>query len=365
MKEAPLADGTARSRSVRYSSLKDVAALAQVSFQTASKVLNGSDVHVVPATAARIFAAAGELGYLPNVVARSLVQRSTSTIGLVIGNVTDASLARVAIGVQQEAAKSGHAILLGSVPSFDAHGAEVVRMLSERRVDGIIVAPPQLEDDFELAEMVQRWVPAVVLQHVSSGDVVPFVGSDELQAGRIATEHLLSLGHRSIGTVTGSFRRWTARSRLRGYREALAGAGLEARDDLVAEADWTPEGGAMAVRALVERQPRVTAMVVQNDEMAIGVLRELKYLGRHVPDDVAVVGCDDLLVGDYVTPRLTTVHVPFVEIGELAVRVLLECIEARASVAGEHLLPVSMVIRESCGSRPLVPPSEALRPRLP
>ena len=181
-----------------YASLKDVAAQAQVSFQTASKVLNGSDVRVAPETALRILAAADELEYRPNALARSLLQQSTATIGLVIANVTDAALARVAVGVQEEARLQGYAILLASLPTTETHGAEVVRMLFERRVDGIIVAPPQLEEDFEFGEIVRSTVPAVVLQHLPGGGV-PFVGSDDRLAGQLATEHLLKLGHRSWG----------------------------------------------------------------------------------------------------------------------------------------------------------------------
>ena len=298
----------------RYASLKDVAARAEVSFQTASKVLNGSDVRVTPETALRIWAAADELEYRPNALARSLLQRSSATIGLVIANVTDTALARVAVGVQEEARLQGYAILLASLPASDTHGAEVVRMLFERRVDGIIVAPPQLEEDFEFGDIVRSTVPAVVLQHLPGGGV-PFVGSDDRQAGRLATDHLLNLGHQFVGTITGPFRRWIVRSRLLGYEEALRDAGAAISEDLVAEADWSPSGGARAVRILLEREPRVTAIFVHNDEMAIGVLRELRRLGRRVPEDVAVVGCDDLPFAEHLSraclrsmcPSLTSV----------------------------------------------------------
>lgn len=331
-----------------YASLKDVAAQAQVSFQTAGKVLNGSDVRVAPETALRILAAADELEYRPNALARSLLQQSTATIGLVIANVTDAALARVAVGVQEEARLQGYAILLASLPTTETHGAEVVRMLFERRVDGIIVAPPQLEEDFEFGEIVRSTVPAVVLQHLPGGGV-PFVGSDDRLAGQLATEHLLKLGHEFVGTITGPFRRWIVRSRLLGYEKALREAGAVISEDLVAEADWTPSGGAAALRILLEREPRITAVFVHNDEMAIGVLRELRRQGRRVPDDVAVVGCDDLPFAEHLSPSLSSVYVPFVEIGRLAVRVLLGRLSGKKSNSGSSLLPVSLRVRESCG----------------
>jgi LacI family transcriptional regulator len=334
-------------RPSRYASLKDVASQAHVSFQTASKVLNGTDVRVAPETAMRIWAAADELDYRPNILARSLHQRSTATIGLVIASLTDSALAQVAVGVQDEANLRGHAILLASLPASDTHGAEVMRMLFERRVDGVIVAPPQLEEDFEFAEIVRSSVPAVVLQHVPGGGI-PFVGSDDRQAGRVATEHLLRLGHRFIGTITGPYRRWIVRSRLMGYEEALREAGAAMSEDLVAEADWSSAGGAVALRILLEREPRISAVFVHNDEMAIGVLRELRCSGRRVPDDVAVVGCDDMPFAEHLTPSLSSVHVPFGEIGRLAVRVLLERMSGKGFSDAPSLLPVTLSVRESC-----------------
>ena len=341
--------GGRRMPSGKYASLRDVAERSGVSFQTAGKVLNGAEVRVTPGTAQRIFEAASELGYLPNALARSLLRQATHTIGLVIGNVTDAALARVAVGVQDEARLRGNAILLASLPSSETHGAAVVQMLFERRVDGIIVAPPQL--DFEFVGLLRGSVPAVTLQHIPGGGV-PFVGNDDRQAGRVAMEHLLGLGHRCIGTVTGPFRRWIVRSRLLGCQVSLREAGLEMGEDLVVESDWTAAGGAVAVRVLLEREPRTTAVFVQSDEMAIGVLRELQRLGRRVPDDVAVVGCDDLPFAEHLSPSLSSVHIPFVEIGRVSVQVLLDRMGGKRSPTYTEFLPVSLAVRESCGGRP-------------
>jgi DNA-binding LacI/PurR family transcriptional regulator len=125
-------------------------------------------------------------------------------------------------------------------------------------------------------------------------------------------------------------------------------------EDLIVESDWTPAGGATAVRILLEREPRTTAVFVQNDEMAVGVLRELQRLGRRVPDDVAVVGCDDLPFAEHLSPCLSSVRIPFVEIGRLAVQVLLERIAHKQASSEARLLPVSLVVRESCGALPAV-----------
>ncbi|HEY3873791.1 MAG TPA: LacI family DNA-binding transcriptional regulator [Actinocrinis sp.] len=335
----------------RYASLKEVAARAGVSFQTASKVLNGGRVRVSAQTADRILAAARELGYSPNTIARSLVQRSTCTLGLVAGDMTDGALAQFAVAAEQEARRNGHAVLVGNLDPAGDDGAEVVRMLLERRVDGVIAAAPQLEEDAQVAEMLRRHVPAVSLHHVPGGGV-PVVGSNHRETGRLATAHLAGLGHRRIGTVTGPFRRRVVRSRLRGHEDALREAGLEPSEDLVAEADWTSGGAAHAARLLLDRERAVSAVFVHSDTMAIGVLSALAAAGRRVPDDVAVVGCDDMPFAEFLTPALTSVRVPFGETGEQAVRLLLRRIQEEPVPTEPLLLPVELVVRASCGGRP-------------
>jgi LacI family transcriptional regulator len=334
----------------RYVSIKEVAAKAGVSFQTASKVLNGGNVRVSEETAARIMAVAERLGYRPNTVARSLVQRSTATIGLIAGDITDAALSQFALAAERTARRNARAVLVGNLAEGGEDGAAVARMLIERRVDGIIAAAPQLEEDPEVADLLRRYVPAVSLHHVPGGGV-PLVGSNHRAGGRLATEHLIRLGHSSIGTVTGPFRRHVVRSRLHGYEDALRAAGIEPGEDLTVESDWTPGGAAAATRLLLQRDPAMTAIFVHSDTMAIGVLSALAGERRRVPGDVAVVSCDDMPFAAYLIPPLTSLRVPFAETGEQAVALLLR------SIAGEPLpdepvrLPVELIVRASCGGQ--------------
>ena len=333
----------------RYVSIKEVAARAGVSFQTASKVLNGGPVRVSPETAARIMEVAKELGYQPNTIARSLVQRYTSTLGLVAPDATDVAISQISVAAEREARRQGHAMLVGHLSPGGEDGADIVRTLIERRVDGVIAAAPQVEDDPEVAELLRTYVPAVSLHSVPGGGV-PVVGSNHRETGRLATEHLLSLGHRTIGTITGPFRRRVVRSRLHGYEDALRQAAIEPEEDLVVEADWTPGRAAEATRLLLQRQPRITAIFVHNDTMAVGVLSALAAAGCRVPEDVAVVGCDDVPLAEYLVPPLTTVHVPLAETGEQAVDLLLRRIRGDPPQAGPLRLPVSLVVRDSCGA---------------
>src|SRR6204780_4466600 len=190
----------------RYVSIKEVAARAGVSFQTAGKVLNGGDVRVSAETQERILAAAAELGYRPNTIARSLVQRATATIGLVASDATDVAIAQASVAAEQAARKNGHSVLVGHLAVGGADGADVVRTLMERRGDRRIAAAPEVEEASEVAELLRRYVPPVSLQAVPGGGV-PLVGSNHRDTGRLATVHLLELGHTAIGTVTGPFRR--------------------------------------------------------------------------------------------------------------------------------------------------------------
>jgi len=333
----------------RYVSIKEVAALAEVSFQTASKVLNGGEVRVSAQTAERILAAAAELGYRPNSIARSLVQRASATIGLVASDATDLAITLACVAAEQDARKHGHSVLVGHLAAGGSDAPDIVRSLIERRVDGIIAAAPEVEEDTEVAELLRSYVPAVSLQAVPGGGI-PLVGSNHRETGRLATAHLIGIGHAAIGTVTGLFRRRVTRSRLHGYEDALRTAGLEPGEDLVAEGDWTPRGGAVAARLLLERSPTLTAIFVHSDTMAIGVLSALWQAGRRVPEDVAVVSCDDIPLAEYLIPPLTTVHVPLAETGIRAVELLLASISGEQVPDGPDLLPVELVVRESCGA---------------
>lgn len=319
---------------------------AGVSVQTASKVLNGKRPRVAAETEARIQAAARELGYYPNRIAQSLLGRTTMTIGLVAGSLADPALAMFALGVEREARKQGHSVLIGNLSDEGDDGVEVVRTLIERRVDGIVAAAPQLEEDVGVAELLVRYVPSVSLHHVPGGGV-PLVGSNHREVGSIAVGHLLECGRSVIGTVAGPLRRRVVRSRLRGAEKPVSDAGLEVSEDLVVEADWSAAGASAATGLLLQRQPRLDAIFVHSDLMAIGVFQALAAGGRRVPDDVAVVSCDDLPFAAHMVPGLTTVRLPFPETGARAVSLLLQRAAGEEIGLAPVLLPVELVVRGS------------------
>ena len=329
-------------------SVKDVAARSGVSFQTTSKVLNGKG-SVSEQTRERILSAAKDLGYVPNILARSLVTRVTQAVGLVASDFGDPNLSRFIVGAEQEARRQGYAVVISSIDPDGTGGDRATRALIERRVDGVLLAAPQMEEDVKTAPLIHRQVPTVSLHHVPGGGVAT-VGSDHSLTGLLATRHLIEMGHRKIATITGPLSRRVTRSRLHGYRQALEEAGIRYEVSLIEESDWQISGGFEATRRLLSRRAGLTAIFAQNDTMAIGVLSFLRGLGRRVPEDCAVVGCDDLEVAAHTVPPLTSVRVPFHETGEAAMRLLLAMIASGSVEPTRVHLPVELVPRASSGA---------------
>ena len=320
-----------------------------MSFQTVGKVLNGKG-SVSPQTRNRILEAARGLGYVPNALARGLVTRSSCTIGIVASDLSDAELARFVVGAEREARRRGHGVLIGSVERGGTDAERYLRMLLERRVDGILAAAPQMERDGRIGQLLRGPVPAVSIHRVPGGGV-SLVGSDHFQTALLATRHLLGLGHSRVATVTGSGRRQVTAQRLKGYRAALRETRLEFDPALVESGFWEADGAYEATLKLLDRASGITAIYAQNDTMALGVLSALHERGLGVPGDCAVVGCDDIPIAAHTIPPLTTVHVPFFETGETAVRLLLDLIAGETEEPRRVLLPVRLVRRASCGAQ--------------
>ena len=338
-------------RGTRHVSVKDVAARSGVSFQTTSKVLNGKG-SVSEVTRARILAVASELGYVPNLQARSLVMQRTLTVGVITGDFSDPGLSRCLAGAEQEARRQGYGLMLTSIEPEGSGTEYALPAMMERRVDGILLAAPQMEEDDSLSHVLDDTLPVVSVGHIP-GAAVTTVAADDEDAGHQATQHLIDQGHRVIGTLTGPAARRLTQNRLRGYRKALEKSRVEGSAGLQEEAGTDVAGGADALRRLLERRPDVTAIFCHHDLIAVGALSALRSLGKRVPDDCSVVGCDGLDSAAYTSPPLTTVRVPFYEIGAEAMRVLLKLVGAGSTSAPAVSLPVRLIVRGST-ARPRV-----------
>jgi LacI family transcriptional regulator len=329
-------------------SIRDVAKVAGVSFQTVSKVLNGKG-SVAPETRSRILFHAAQLGYSPNVLARTLVTNRAFAIGVVASDLSDYVLAQFVVGAEREARRHGHCAIIGTVDQEGSDGERYLYELIERRVDGILLAAPQMEENPRIGEILRNKLPAVSIHHIPGGGIAT-VGSDHSQTGFLATQHLLSLGHRRIGTITTPQKRRVTQSRLQGYRSALEETGIPYQSDLVEEGGLEAQDGYEATYRLLRRASDTTAIFVHTDMMAVGVLSALHELKRSVPEDCAVVGCDDVPFATRMVPPLTTVRIPFYETGETAARMLLDMIANQTTEPQRILLPVTLIVRSSCGA---------------
>jgi LacI family transcriptional regulator len=327
-----------------------VAARAGVSFQTASKVLNGQAGVVSAATKYRILGAARDLGYVPNALARGLVHRDSATIGMLIDDLSDGVIGRFVTGAQRVLTTAGLTALMVSTPPGGDHSI-AIRRLQEHRAQGILVMAPSLEGDPGLAAALPGTMPHVSLSHISGTDV-PLVGSDHRKTGALAAEHLISQGHRRVATVIGGRDRQVTRSRLAGFRDTLDAGGVTLETTAIVEGSWTSGGARTAVHALLDVHPGITAIFAQTDRMAVGALSALAELGIRVPDDCSVVGCDDLDIAAFLSPPLTTVRIPFEETGALAALQLLKVTRGE-EVAQRALLPVTLIERGSTAPPPL------------
>ena len=322
----------------------DVARLAGVSTATVSRALNGTG-QIAPATRTAIDAAVKQLGYQANTVARSLVTKSTQTIALLLPDITNPFYAALVSGIQARALESGHTMLLCTTESDPEREEQYLTLLRAKQVDGVLVDGLVLPPD-RIARFVQDGLPIVCLDRDVDSKSVPLVQVDNRLGARMATEHLLRLGHTRIAHVAGAPELRISEERVQGYRAAFLGGRVAPDLKLLKVGSFTEEGGYRATRELMEA-PDFTAIFAANDLSAIGVVSALVASGRRVPDDVSVVGFDDLRLSSYTTPPLTTIRQPALEIAQTATELLLELASGCEVRQRRHLLAPELVVRGS------------------
>ncbi|MFG3028242.1 LacI family DNA-binding transcriptional regulator [Streptomyces sp. NPDC048253] len=350
---------TSRSTGTAPRSL-DVAQLAGVSQKTVSRVMNGEQ-YVSDGVRRRVLEAAEELGYRLNHAARALASGRTRSIGVVTLGTALYGPASLLMGVERTVRDTGYALRVVNTMEGDASGvAGAVDSLLDQGVDGIVISEPIDEDDgADLSVRVD--VPVLVL-----GAPPPFAASRVVTAGlvshqqaRAVTEHLLELGHPTVHHLAGPRRWFAARDRLEGWRATLAAHGR--REPPVIMGDWSPASGYAAGRRLAD-DDSVTAVFAANDDMAIGLIRALLEAGRRVPEDISVVGLDDVPVAAYVSPPLTTVRQPFEATAQDGLKRLVHAIEnPDADPIPEQDPPVDLVVRASTAPPPCRTTTESRR----
>jgi LacI family transcriptional regulator len=332
--------------------IRDVAEAAGVSTMTVSRVLNNHP-DVSAKTRKRIQEIIDDLGYAPNLMASSLRQGRTNTLGVAASGIEYFGPSRTIVGIEQQAEALGYSLLLNLLHHPESNtGEEILDAMLARQVDGIVWAVPQIGDNrdwlrrriqdlatpvvFLSSEAIRGWMTALVDNHTG---------------GQMATTHLLEHGNRHIGIITGPMTWWEARQRALGWSDALRQAGVEPDDTLWSEGDWTAISGEAGMHRLLEQCPTLDAVFASNDQMALGALQALRKAGRRVPEDIVIVGFDDIPEAAYFLPPLTTVRQNLAEVGQQAIVLLDRVLQARRNdevveAAVFHGMP-DLIVRES------------------
>ncbi len=304
--------------------IRDVAKAAGVSTQTVSRVINNHP-DVAPDTLARVQGVIKELGYAPDILARSLIRGRSNSIGIVAFGLEFYGPSRLLAGIERQAAEMGYSITLNLVhqPAMTDVTA-LLNALESRRVDGVIWAIPEIGDNRAWARerAISSSLPMVFVNGDPSTIAAPMIGIDNAAIGRLAAEHLLARGARTIGLVTGPSDWWEARQRADGWRQALEGAGISLDEAWIAHGDWSAESGRRAGLELMKRNESLDAVFASNDQMALGVMYAAHSLGRRIPDDLAVVGVDNIPESSFFWPPLTSIRQRLRDAGAQAVRML-------------------------------------------
>ncbi|RON97323.1 LacI family transcriptional regulator [Pseudomonas fluorescens] len=324
--------------------IKDVAALAGISYTTVSHVVNNTRP-VSQEVRLKVEAAIKSLDYVPSAVARSLKAKTTATIGLLVPNSLNPYFAELARGIEDYCERNGYCVILCNSDDNPEKQRSYLRVLLEKRIDGLIVA--SAGGDSGLAQgLAGVKTPMVIVDRGLDGVDADLVRIDHEYGAYLATRHLLELGHRDIATIGGPASTSVAQMRLAGYCRALKEAGVEVRPERMLESDFTSTGGYSAAAMLLEGNPP-SAIFAGNDMIGIGVLRAAAERNVRVPSELSVIGFDDIQMSRYVYPALTTVGQSILQLGEMAAEVLLRRIATPNLGTDQRIVTPSIVLRES------------------
>jgi len=324
--------------------IKDVAALAGISYTTVSHVVNKTRP-VSEEVRLKVEAAIKSLDYVPSAVARSLKAKTTATIGLLVPNSLNPYFAELARGIEDYCERNGYCVILCNSDDNPDKQRSYLRVLLEKRIDGLIVA--SAGGDSGLAQgLAGVKTPMVIVDRGLEGVDADLVRIDHEYGAYLATRHLLELGHRDIATIGGPASTSVAQMRQAGFARALKEAGVEVAPSRMLESDFTSTGGYNAASILLERTPP-SAIFAGNDMIGIGVLRAAAERNVRVPAELSVIGFDDIQMSRYVYPALTTVGQSILQLGEMAAEVLLRRIATPDLATDQRIVTPSIVLRES------------------
>ncbi|MBM7660748.1 DNA-binding LacI/PurR family transcriptional regulator [Bacillus mesophilus] len=332
--------------------IKDVAKLANVAPSTVSRVI-ADHPNISGETKERVREAMKELGYHPNFIARSLASNSTQSIGLVMPSSADKALQNpffpeVIRGISKGAHEKKYSLHISTGESLEEIFDGVVQMVQGRRVDGIILLYSRFNDKI-IDYLLDQSFPFVVIgKPYKYKKEITYVDNDNVQASIDVTEYLIKLGHKRVAFVGGSLNLVVTIDRLQGFKHAILSNNLPYRDEYVKHVEFLKEGGREAITELLSLEKPPTALVVMDDLMALGVLNKLDEMGKAVPDDISVVGFNNVLLTEISRPPLTSVDINIFQLGYQAAKSLIDQTENQNQPVKRIMIPHNLVIRESC-----------------
>lgn len=324
----------------------DVAAKAGVSFGTVSRVIN-NDIHVKKETRARVLNAMERLGFVANRQARSLAGGKSRSIGVLVPDLGTGYIGEIIRGIDGELSLANLDLILYTTHRTASKEANYVANLATGMVDGLLLVLPRSPADY-IGTLTQRKFPFVLIDHQGIGQGCPAVGAMNWQGGYNATEYLIKLGHQRIGFITGWMDLGCALNRLEGYRSALRTYHIPDTPELIYEGKFFQPDGYAGALTLLDLPHPPTAIFASNDVMAMGVMDAIRSRGLRIPDDVSVIGFDDIPQAAMIRPALTTINQPLEKMGRVATQMLLDLLHHPEKEADRMELPTELVVRDSC-----------------
>lgn len=326
----------------------EVAEKAGVSLGTVSRVLN-NDAHVAPETRERVTAVVRELGYVANRQARGLKNSKTNTIGMVVPDLGTGYIGEIMMGVDAELAIHEFDLMLFTTHRAPIKEANYVANMVQGMVDGILLVLPRNPADY-VGSLSQRNFPFVLIDHQGIGSPCPAVGATNWHGAYTATEYLIKLGHTRIGFITGSMDLGAAIDRLEGYKSALKTHHIPEDASLINYGSFYQTDGYSGACEMLELEHPPTAIFASNDAMAMGAMDAVRSRGLRIPEDISIVGFDDIPQAEVVRPALTTVRQPLRQMGGLAAQMLIDKLKTPYAELGRIELPTELIVRASTGS---------------
>jgi LacI family transcriptional regulator len=324
--------------------IEDVAREADVSTMTVSRAINNKG-EITEATRERVLQVANSLGYRPSRIARSLATKKTYQIGLVIPDIRNPFFSQIALGVQTAAWEAHYNLLLLNTMEDQGREAQILDFLVASEVDGIILCSSRLESE-QLEGMLEEIPPTVLVGREVNAEVAGTVLIKDDDGAMQAVRHLIERGRRYIAYLTGPPQSSSGSRRKEGYIRALAMAGISLDEALVIECEATPEGGESACSSLLGQAPYIDGIFCHNDLVAAGAIQACKAMGRSVPEEIAIIGVDDISLARLITPKLTTLKSPADEVGAAAFEMLMDALQGRQGNP-EVLFDQTLIVRES------------------